>query len=110
MAEAYCVSGLQAVKKLVEEEFPEIQVVKTDSLHHGVPGARHSFLPIPGDTDKLQMLSQVRGQNPAVICLITFADLKPGCQTGMYQRCSHHMFCGGLPPSFHHVLRISCQV
>ena len=32
--------------------------IKTSSLHRGVAGARHSFLPVPALTNKLDLLSQ----------------------------------------------------
>lgn len=43
-----------------EEECKGIRTVETQSLHKGVAGARHSFLPLPGGgTDKLDVLVQV---------------------------------------------------
>ena len=43
-----------------EEEFPGMRQVETSSLHRGVAGARHSFLPLPGSANKLDVLLQVR--------------------------------------------------
>jgi hypothetical protein len=50
---------LQAIRKLLETEFPDLRIVQTSSLHKGVAGARHSFLPAPGNTNKLDVLAQV---------------------------------------------------
>lgn len=52
---------MQALKQLVEKEFPDMERVVTSSLHKGVVGARHSFLPVVGGDDKLRVLGQVRG-------------------------------------------------
>jgi hypothetical protein len=48
--------------------------VETSSLHRGVAGARHSFLPLPGSANKLDVLLQVRllplrcsGSGPATV-------------------------------------------
>ena len=48
--------------------------VETSSLHRGVAGARHSFLPLPGSANKLDVLLQVRllplrcsGSGPATL-------------------------------------------
>lgn len=49
----------QAVRKLLDAEFPGLKRVETSSLHRGVLGARHSFLPAPPDTNKLDVLAQV---------------------------------------------------
>ena len=47
------------VRRLVNENFPSIRTVETDTLHKGVAGAKHVFLPISGGTDKLDALCQV---------------------------------------------------
>ena len=52
-------NGVQAVKKLLAKEFPELKRVETSSLHRGVAGARHSFLPAPPNSNKLDVLAQV---------------------------------------------------
>ena len=48
----------QDIQKLLASEFPGMRHVKTSSLHRGVSGARHSFLPVPHDANKLDVLSQ----------------------------------------------------
>lgn len=42
-----------------DEEFPGMRKLETSSLHRGVAGARHSFLPLPPAANKLDMLVQV---------------------------------------------------
>ena len=34
--------------------------VETSSLHRGVAGARHGFLPLPPGADRLELLGQAR--------------------------------------------------
>ncbi|KAK9809038.1 hypothetical protein WJX72_008266 [[Myrmecia] bisecta] len=64
----------KAVRQLLDKEFPGIQVVETKSLHKGVAGARHSFLPLPPEVNKLDLLAQVvegeqrRGKRLMVFC------------------------------------------
>ena len=50
----------QAVRKLLASEFPDLRRVETSSLHRGVAGARHSFLPAPPNANKLDVLAQVQ--------------------------------------------------
>ena len=38
-----------------------MRTLETTSLHRGVPGARHTFLPLPPGQDKLEALLQVGG-------------------------------------------------
>lgn len=38
---------------------PKVRTVETKTLHRGVAGARHNFLPLPAATDKLDVLLQV---------------------------------------------------
>lgn len=64
-AQSSCRVRGQALKRLVDEEFPGMQVVRTEGLHKGVPGARHSFMEVPGDADKLHLLSQVLPPPPS---------------------------------------------
>lgn len=56
---AYTCVAVQAIRKLLETEFPNLKRVETSSLHKGVAGARHNFLPAPGNTNKLDILAQV---------------------------------------------------
>lgn len=64
----------KAVHKVLSEDLPGVQTIETKSLHKGVPGARHSFLPLPPQTDKLTLLSQLtegelkRGKRVMVFC------------------------------------------
>ena len=47
------------VRKLVNENFPALRTVETTSLHKGVVGARHTFLPVGPGVDKLELALQV---------------------------------------------------
>ncbi|KAI3431312.1 hypothetical protein D9Q98_004370 [Chlorella vulgaris] len=64
----------KAVRKLIEEEFPAMRKVETSSLHHGVAGARHTFVPLPPVSNKLDLLLQVvegehqRGKRVMIFC------------------------------------------
>lgn len=45
------------VKRLLNETFPKIRTIETSSLHKGVSGSRHTFL--PASTEKLDMAIQL---------------------------------------------------
>lgn len=45
---------------LAEEECPRMRTLETKTLHKGVAGARHAFLPLPPNSNKLDVLVQVR--------------------------------------------------
>ena len=51
--------GVQAIRSLLSTEFPDLKHVETSSLHRGVAGARHNFLPSPPAQNKLDVLRQV---------------------------------------------------
>ena len=53
------VCAAQAIRTLLAAEFPRLKHVETSTLHRGVAGARHSFLPCPPDQNKLEVLAQV---------------------------------------------------
>ena len=50
----------QAIKALLAEEFPAMRRIETASLHRGIAGSQHSFLPVPPGSNKMQQLLQVR--------------------------------------------------
>ena len=50
---------MQAVRSLLDSEFPRLRHVETSSLHRAVPNARHHFLPIVGTENKLEQLAHV---------------------------------------------------
>jgi superfamily II DNA/RNA helicase len=60
------------VKKLVHDTFPKIRMIETSTLHKGVSGSRHTFL--PAQTDKLDVAMQLldsdysKGQRTIVFC------------------------------------------
>ncbi|PRW05784.1 DEAD-box ATP-dependent RNA helicase 39 [Chlorella sorokiniana] len=64
----------KAVKRLMEEEFPGMKQIETATLHRGVAGARHTFLPLPPAANKLDLLMQVvegehlRGKRLMIFC------------------------------------------
>lgn len=49
----------QAVKRLLEEEFPGIVHVTTSSMNKKVSTCRHDFLPVAGNLNKMDVLVQV---------------------------------------------------
>ncbi len=51
--------GVQAIRSLLSAEFPDLKHVETSTLHRGVAGARHNFLPSPPTQNKLDVLRQV---------------------------------------------------
>ena len=53
----------QAIRRLLAEEFPDLHFVETSTLHRGVAGARHSFLPAPPAQNKLDVLAQVSSES-----------------------------------------------
>eukprot|EP00889_Picochlorum_renovo_P001014 jgi/Picre1/28044/NNA_001004.t1 len=62
------------VKHLVNTMFPKIRAVETTTLHKGVSGSRHTFLPAQGGVGKLDIAIQLvdadyaRGQRTMVFC------------------------------------------
>jgi hypothetical protein len=59
-AEDVSYAAEQAIKGLLAEEFPRMRHVETASLHRGIAGSQHSFLPVPPGANKMQQLLQVR--------------------------------------------------
>ena len=53
----------QAIRRLLAEEFPDLNFVETSTLHRGVAGARHSFLPSSPAQNKLDVLAQVSSES-----------------------------------------------
>lgn len=49
---------LQAVQKLLDEEFPGIKHVHTSTLHKAVSSAHHDFVRLTGTENKLEALLQ----------------------------------------------------
>lgn len=47
------------LEKLVTKDFPGMVRAATSSLHKGVAGAQHSFMPLAPEQDKLHTLTQV---------------------------------------------------
>lgn len=64
----------KAVKRLITEQFPNIRTIETSTLHRGVQGAKHIFLPVIGTDNKLDMAMRVvegdvaRGHRVMVFC------------------------------------------
>eukprot|EP00884_Botryococcus_braunii_P001289 jgi/Botrbrau1/11160/Bobra.182_2s0015.1 len=88
----------KALKKLVDEEFPGMEVVRTESLHKGIPGARHSFMPVPADADKLQLLSQaVEGDQRRGKHVMVFCNTLASCRAT-----EHHLAERGVPTVCYH--------
>jgi len=47
------------VESLVQSKFPKLRRIQTSTLHKGVSGSKHSFLPAQAGADKLGILSQL---------------------------------------------------
>jgi hypothetical protein len=50
---------LQAVQKLIDEEFQGIEHLRTSTLHKKIASARHDFIKLSGSENKLEALLQV---------------------------------------------------
>lgn len=93
----------KAVGRLIDEEFPGMRRVETSSLHRGVAGARHAFVPMPAAANKLDLLLQVvegehqRGKRVMVFCN-TLASCRAAdhflTERGLQTACYH----GDVPP------------
>ncbi|KAJ0748638.1 putative RNA helicase [Helianthus annuus] len=65
---------MQAVQKLVDEEFEGIEHLRTSTLHKKVASARHDFIKLSGSENKLEALLQVlepslaKGNRVMVFC------------------------------------------
>lgn len=50
----------RGVRQLMAKQFPGIETVETASLHRGISGSHHSFVPVQPGTSRMDALSQVR--------------------------------------------------
>ncbi len=94
---------IQAVRKLLDAEFPGLKRVETSSLHRGVLGARHSFLAAPPDTNKLDVLAQVGAAwAPLRWCSLWFVILlrlhMSTCNVSRYMSADQHLLDVVSPP------------
>lgn len=64
-----------------EEDLPRIKHIETSSLHRGVAGARHTFLPLPPMANKLDTLLQA-----SVLSFLSLALRECGCRDGRRRR------------------------
>ncbi|CAL8470428.1 g9970 [Coccomyxa elongata] len=88
----------QAVRKLLDAEFPGLKRVETSSLHRGVLGARHSFLAAPPDSNKLDVLAQVvTGEAARGRRLMVFCNTLDSCRAT-----EHHLRERGVPTLCYH--------
>lgn len=53
------------VQRLAERAFPGVVKAETSTLHRGIRGSNHVFVPLPPGQDKLDMLFQVRLPRPS---------------------------------------------
>jgi len=68
------------LRKLVDEELPGLQYVRTDSLHRSAPGLKHRFIDCPGDVDKMTVLEQiVAPEHKQGKRLMIFCNTLPSC-------------------------------
>lgn len=70
------------MQRLLEEEFPGIVHVRTDSLHKGVPNASHRFMRVSGTEDKLTALRQVSSPAafPVTPPVVALYPCPPSCR------------------------------
>jgi superfamily II DNA/RNA helicase len=86
------------VRKLLTENFPTIRTVETSSLHKGVVGARHTFLPVPSGVDKLDLAVQVvNGEVSRGKRVLLFANTLDSCRAA-----EHHLRESGIPTVCYH--------
>ncbi|EFN53871.1 hypothetical protein CHLNCDRAFT_58353 [Chlorella variabilis] len=101
----------KAVGRLIDEEFPGMRRVETSSLHRGVAGARHAFVPMPAAANKLDLLLQasrrgglgvVEGEHQRGKRVMVFCNTLASCRAadhflterGLQTACYH----GDVPP------------
>lgn len=65
-----------ALKKLIKQEFPGMVTAQTTSLHKGITGSRHTFVPVEAGGNRLYALTQVR----PLCCLQHRCYLSPACK------------------------------
>jgi superfamily II DNA/RNA helicase len=86
------------VRKLLVDNFPAIRTVETSSLHKGVVGARHVFLPVPSGVDKLDLAVQVvNGEVQRGKRVLLFANTLDSCRAA-----EHHLRESGIPTVCYH--------
>ena len=73
----------KAVEKLLMASLPQAKRVATSSLHRAVPGAKHRFVDVPGDSDKLDVLrtllsAEARGDKSKRT--MVFCNTVPSCR------------------------------
>jgi hypothetical protein len=64
-----CIAFMQAVQKLIDEEFEGIVHLRTSTFQKRVATARHDFIKLTGAENKLEALLQVR----KLLSLLSFA-------------------------------------
>lgn len=88
----------KAVRRLVTENFPSIRAIETTSLHKGVQGARHTFLPASAGSNKLDILTQVvEGELAREHRILVFCNTLDSCRAA-----EHHLREVGLPTLCYH--------
>ena len=73
----------KAVEALVATLLPDARRVATSSLHRAVAGARHRFLPVPGDSDKMDVLRSLlatEGGAASKTRTMVFCNTLPSCR------------------------------
>ncbi len=73
----------KAVEALLATLLPDARRVATSSLHRAVAGARHRFLPVPGDSDKLDALRSLlatEGGAASRTRTMVFCNTLPSCR------------------------------
>lgn len=83
---------------LLATRLPDARRVATASLHRAVPGARHRFLPVPGDGDKLDALrALLKPEGGGGGRTMVFCNTLPSCRA-----VEHALAEGGLTTVSYH--------
>lgn len=68
------------LRKLVDDELPGLEYVRTETLHRSAPGLKHRFVDCPGDVDKMSVLEQiVAPEHKSGKKIMIFCNTLPSC-------------------------------
>lgn len=86
------------VRQLVSQDFPSLRTLETSSLHRGIAGARHTFLPIESGVNKLDVALQVvEGEAAKGHRVMVFCNTLDSCRA-----VDHHLREAGLATVCYH--------
>lgn len=75
------------VQRLAERAFPGVVKAETSTLHRGIRGSNHVFVPLPPGQDKLDMLFQVRLLRPQSRLWVLYPATTLGRCRGVFCTC-----------------------